>query len=147
MDPISDMLTRIRNAQKAEHKSVIMPLSKIKLEISKILKKEGYINDFSARLAGALAKQTKSARLPAGRHGLLDGQGKGSLQIDLKFPAAINEIKRISKPGQRFYIKADKIKQIKNGYGISIISTPKGLMTNKEAKRSSLGGEVLLEIW
>lgn len=121
MDPISDMLTRIRNAQKAEHKSVVIPLSKIKLEISKILKKEGYIDDFSAK--------------------------KMLLQIDLKYPAVITEIKRVSKPGQRFYVKADKIKQFKSGYGVSIISTSKGLMTNKEARKTGLGGEVLLEIW
>lgn len=121
VDQISDMLTRIRNAQMAEHKTVIIPLSKIKLEIVKILKKEGYINNFSAK--------------------------KNFLEIDLKFPAAINEIKRISKPGRRFYIKSDKIKPIKNGYGTSIISTPMGLMTNKEARKAGLGGEVLLEIW
>ena len=125
VDPISDMLTRIRNAQKAEHKSVVMPLSKIKLEIAKILKKEGYIEDFK-----------KS-----------DKKENKYLEIDLKYPAAINEIKRISKPGQRVYIKADKIKPVKNGYGISIISTPKGLMTGKEAKKAGLGGEVLLEVW
>jgi len=125
VDPISDMLTRIRNAQKAEHKSVIMPLSKIKLEIAKILKKEGYIEELK-----------KS-----------DKKEKKLLEINLKYPAAINEIKRISKPGQRVYIKADKIKPVKNGYGISIISTPKGLMTGKEAKKAGLGGEVLLEVW
>lgn len=125
MDPISDMLTRIRNAQVAEHKTVIMPLSNIRAEIAKILKKENYIEDFK-----------KSGK-----------NSKKFLEINLKFPAAINEIKRISKPGQRFYIKADKIKPMKNGYGVSIISTPKGLMTNKEAKKSGLGGEVLLEIW
>ncbi|HEY4494858.1 MAG TPA: 30S ribosomal protein S8 [Candidatus Paceibacterota bacterium] len=124
-DPISDMLTRIRNAQKAEHKSVIMPLSKIKLEIAKILKKEGYIEELK-----------KS-----------DKKGSKYLEIDLKYPAAINEIKRVSKPGQRFYVKADKIKQVKSGYGISIISTSKGLMTGKEAKKAGLGGETLLEIW
>ena len=72
---------------------------------------------------------------------------KKLLEIDLKYPAAINEIKRVSKPGQRFYVKADKIKQFKSGYGVSVISTPKGLMTNKEAKKAGLGGEVLLEIW
>ena len=125
MDPISDMLTRIRNAQKAEHKTVAIPLSKIKLEIAKILKKENYIEDLK-----------KS-----------DKKGEKLLEIDLKFPAATNAIKRISKPGQRFYVKADKIKQVKNGYGCSIISTPKGLMTNKEAKKSGLGGEMLLEVW
>ncbi|MBI2446789.1 MAG: 30S ribosomal protein S8 [Parcubacteria group bacterium] len=124
-DSISDMLTRIRNAQKAEHKSVAIPLSKIKLEIAKILKKENYIDDVK-----------KSEK-----------KGEKMLEINLKFPATINEIKRISKPGQRCYVKADKIKQVKSGYGISIISTPKGLMTNKDAKKSGLGGEVILEIW
>lgn len=123
VDPISDMLARIRNAQKAEHKSVIMPLSKIKLEIAKILKKENYIDNFSTK------------------------GGKKMLEINLKYPPVINEIKRVSKPGQRFYVKANKIKQIKSGYGVSVISTPKGLMTNKEARKSGLGGEVLLEVW
>ena len=125
VDPISDMLTRIRNAQLAGHKSVAMPLSKIKLEIAGILKRENYVNDFRK-----LGKGIKKL-----------------LEVDLKYPAVINEIKRVSKQGQRFYIKKDKIKTIKNGYGISIISTSKGLMTNKEARRAGLGGEVLLEIW
>lgn len=124
-DPISDMLTRIRNAQLAGHKSVAMPLSKIKLEIAEILKRESYVDDFRKLGKGV----------------------KKFLEIDLKFPAAINEIKRVSKPGQRFYIKKDKIKNIKSGYGVSIISTSKGLMTNKEAREAGLGGEVLLEIW
>ena len=119
------MLTRIRNAQLAGHKSVAMPLSKIKLEIAGILKRENYVNDFRK-----LGKGIKKL-----------------LEVDLKYPAVINEIKRVSKQGQRFYIKKDKIKTIKNGYGISIISTSKGLMTNKEARRAGLGGEVLLEIW
>jgi len=125
VDPISDMLTRIRNAQLADHKSVAMPLSKIKVVIAGILKRENYVNDFRK-----LGKGIKKL-----------------LEVDLKYPAVINEIKRVSKQGQRFYIKKDKIKTIKNGYGISIISTSKGLMTNKEARRAGLGGEVLLEIW
>lgn len=112
-----------------------MPFSKIKLEISKILKKENYIEDFSIK-GGSTSGGKKSDK----KRGKL-------LEIDLKFPAAINEIKRVSKLGQRIYIKADKIKQIKNGYGISVISTPKGLMTNKEARKAGLGGEVLLEVW
>ncbi len=119
------MLTRIRNAQKAEHKTVNIPLSKIKVEIASILKKEGYITDF---------KKT----------------GKGNektVEITLKQPAVINEIKRVSKPGQRIYIGAKEIRAVKNGYGISIISTPKGLLTNKEARKSNVGGELLLEIW
>ena len=124
-DPISDMLTIIRNGQKAEHKSVIMPLSKIKLEIASILKKENYIEDYK-----------KSGK-----------NGKKFLEIDLRYPPIINEIKRVSRSGQRIYIKADKVKQFKSGYGLSIISTSRGLMTNKEAKKTGLGGEVLLEIW
>ncbi len=124
-DPISDMLTRIRNAQSAGHKAVAIPLSKIKLEIAKILKREKYIDDYKK-----LGKGNKKI-----------------LEVDLKYPRAIREIKRVSKPGQRFYVKADKIKQFKSGYGVSIISTPKGLMTNKEAKKSGLGGEILFEIW
>ena len=119
------MLTRIRNGQKAEHKSVIVPLSKIKLEIAGILKRENYIDDYKK-------------------------SGKGSkkyLEVNLKYPSVINEIKRVSRSGQRVYIKADKVRQFKSGYGLSIISTPKGLMTNKEAKKSGLGGEVMLEIW
>ena len=125
MDPISDMLTRIRNAQKAGHQAVNIPMSNLKFEIAKILKKENYVED--CRKSG---KGTKKI-----------------IEITIKYPAAINEIKRISKPGQRVYIKADKIKPVKNGYGISIISTPKGLMTGKEARKASLGGEVLLEVW
>ena len=125
MDPISDMLTIIRNGQKAEHKSVIMPLSKIKLEIASILKKENYIEDYK-----------KSGK-----------NGKKFLEINLRYPPIINEIKRVSRSGQRIYIKADKVKQFKSGYGLSIISTSRGLMTNKEAKKTGLGGEVLLEIW
>lgn len=124
-DPISDMLTRIRNAQSAGHKAVAIPLSKIKLEIAKILKREKYIDGYKK-----LGKGNKKI-----------------LEIDLKYPMAIKEIKRVSKPGQRFYVKADKIKQFKSGYGVSIISTPKGLMTNEEARKARLGGEILFEIW
>lgn len=124
-DPISDMLTRIRNAQLAEHKTVDFPLSKIKVEIAKILKREKYIDDY---------KKT----------------GKGNrkmLEIDIIYPAVIKEIKRVSKPGQRIYADALALKRIKSGYGISIISTSKGLMTNKEARKAHLGGEILFEIW
>lgn len=124
VDPIADMLTRIRNAQKAGHKTVIIPLSGLKFEIAKILKKENYVEDFKK-------------------------SGKGSekvLEIHLKYPAAISEIKKISKPGLRIYVRAKKVKNVKSGYGISIISTPKGLMTNKEARNSHLGGEILLEV-
>ncbi len=125
VDPISDMLTRIRNAQSAGHETVGVSLSKIKFEIAKILKREKYIDDYKR-------------------------SGKGVdkvLEISLKSPAAIQEIKRVSKPGQRIYAKALELKQVKNGHGISIVSTPKGLMTSKEARRARLGGEILFEIW
>ncbi len=125
VDPISDMLTRIRNAQAAGHETVEISLSKIKFEIAKILKREKYINDYKKF-------------------------GKGNskvLEINLKHPAAIQEIKRTSKPGQRIYAKAAGLKQVKSGHGISIVSTPKGLMTNKEARKARLGGEILFEIW
>ena len=125
VDPISDMLIRIKNAQSAGHKSVAIPLSKIKIEIAKILKNEKYIGDF---------KKT--------------GKGvKKILEIDLIYPSAIQEVKRISKQGRRIYCKASELKRIKNGYGVSIISTPKGLMTNQEARKAQLGGEILFEIW
>lgn len=124
MDSIADMLTRIRNAQKAGHKTVVVPLSNLKFEIAKILKKENYLEDFKKYGKG----------------------GKKVLEINLKYPAAISEIKRISKPGLRIYVGARQVKNVKSGYGISVISTPKGLMTSKEALNSRLGGEVLLEI-
>ena len=125
VDPISDMLTRIRNAQSAGHETVEVSLSKIKFEIAKILKREKYIDDYKK-------------------------SGKGNnkvLEISLKRPAAIQEIKMISKPGQRIYAKVLELKQVKNGYGVSIVSTPKGLMTGKEARKARLGGEILFEIW
>ncbi|KKT81018.1 MAG: 30S ribosomal protein S8 [Candidatus Azambacteria bacterium GW2011_GWA1_44_9] len=125
MDPISDMLTRIRNAQKAGHQAVNIPMSNLKFEIAKILKKENYVED--CRKSG---KGTKKI-----------------IEITIKYPAAINEIKRISKPGKRVYAGVSEIKPIKNGYGVSIISTSRGLMTNKEARKSGFGGEILLEIW
>lgn len=124
MDPISDMLTRIRNAQKAGHQTVNIPLSNLKIEIAKILKAENYVEDFKK-----LGKGTEKF-----------------LEVTLK-PEAIHEIKRVSRPGQRIYAGSQEIKQVKSGYGISVVSTSKGLMTNKEARKAHLGGEVLLEIW
>ena len=124
VDPISDMLTRIRNAQSAGHKTVAIPLSKIKVEIARILKQEDYIGNYKK-----LGKGNKKI-----------------IEIDLS-QEAIREIKRISKPGQRIYVKASGLKQVKSGYGISIVSTSKGLMTNREAYKARLGGEILFEIW
>jgi len=127
-DPIADMLTRIRNAQRANHLSVEMPSSKFKLALAKILKKEGYLSDVIQHKKGV--KITLEIILR---------------KIDNNY--AISEIKRISKPGQRSYVGKDKIPRVLNNYGIAIISTPKGVMTNIEAKKSGVGGEIICEVW
>lgn len=133
-DPITDMLNRINNAQAVLHPAVSMPFSKLKYEIAKVLEKQGLIK-----------KAEKKGRAP-----------KRVLKLDLKYQKeegvaevkpAISKLKRISKPGQRIYIKAKEVKKVRGGYGIAVISTPKGIMTNEEAKRLKLGGEVLCEIW
>lgn len=127
-DPISDMLTRIRNAQAVDHQTVVIPFSKLKMNLAEILKKEGLIEE-------------------------VDAQGKKTnkvIEIKLKYlkgEPVINNIKRISKPGRRMYIKKDEIKPIRQGFGMSVISTSQGLMTNKEASKKRLGGEVLCEIY
>ncbi|MCK5490407.1 MAG: 30S ribosomal protein S8 [Candidatus Pacebacteria bacterium] len=126
-DPIADMLTRIRNAQRANHKVVQMPSSKFKLELAKILKKEGYINDVVQHKKGFLI----------------------TLEVVLKKNGenyAISKIQRISKPGQRKYVNKSEIKKVLGGYGISIISTSQGIMTNIQARDKGLGGEVVLEV-
>ena len=127
-DPITDMLNRIRNAQAVLKPTVDVPISKIKLEICQILAKEGFIKAFEKK----------------GR------KNKKVIQIALKYDGkmpAISGIKRISRPGQKIYLPYKKIKRVKGGYGIAIISTSKGLMTDKEARRQKLGGEVICEIW
>ncbi len=127
-DPIADMLTRIRNAQQAGHFEVEMPSSKVKFALANILKKEGYVKDIS--------------------------QSKKGFRINLKIGLkkiedryAIQGIKRISKPGQRIYVNKDKIPYVLNNYGMAIISTSSGLMTNDEARKNKLGGEVICEVW
>lgn len=123
-DPISDMLTRIRNAQMANKPSVVMPSSKLKVAIVKVLKDEGYVEDFSV--------------------GATDG--KSSLEIVLKYYAGrpvIERIDRVSKPGLRIYKGADDIPRVMNGLGVAIVSTPKGVMTDRKARSSNTGGEVL----
>ena len=124
-DPITDMLNQIKNAQAVSHKTVSVPFSNLKHEIALILEKHGFIG-----------KVEKKGRTP-----------KRSIEIALKYPVAISGLKRISKPGQRIYTGFKYIKGSKGGLGILIISTPKGLMTDKEAKRNRLGGEVICEIW
>ena len=127
-DPITDMLNQIRNAQAVEKTEVLIPFSKLKNEIAMILMQNNFL--------GEVKKVAK-------------GKNK-ILKINLKYNngvPAIEGIKRVSKPGQRIYVGTDAIKKIRGGFGVSIISTPKGLMTNNQAKKAKLGGEVLLEVW
>lgn len=128
MDTIADMLNRIKNGQAVGHLTVEMPFSNLRYEIAKILEKNGFIE-----------KVEKKGR-----------KAKKILSIVLKYhdkTPAILGIKRISKPGQRIYLDSTQIKKVKEGYGIAIISTSKGLMTDKEARTQKIGGEVLCEIW
>ena len=123
-DPISDMLTRIRNAQMASKASVAMPSSKVKIAIAQVLKDEGYVEDF----------------------GVSPNDGKPVLEIGLKYYAGrpvIERIDRVSRPGLRVYRGADSIPPVMNGLGVAIVSTPKGVMTDRKARASHVGGEVL----
>lgn len=123
-DPISDMLTRIRNAQMANKASVIMPSSKVKVAIVKVLNDEGYIDGYSVR----------------------EQDGKSLLEIGLKYYAGhpvIERIDRVSKPGLRIYRGANDIPRVMNGLGVAIVSTPKGVMTDRKARAANVGGEVL----
>jgi len=128
MDPIADMLTIIRNGLAVKKATVEFPFSKLKLEIAKTLEKEGLIEKAEKK-----------------------GRGKKVIEITLKYlpdgAPAISGLKRISKPGQRIYLKSREVKKVKGGYGFSIISTSKGLLTNKEARKQNSGGEVICEIW
>ena len=128
-DPIADMLTRIRNANSAKHKTVDIPASKIKTSIAEILFKEGYIKEFE----------------------LINNENQGIIRITLKYDEngtrVIDGIKRISKPGLRVYANKEELPKVLNGLGIAIISTSKGLKTDKEAREAGMGGEVLAYIW
>ena len=128
MDPISDMLTSISNALAVKHHRVDIPFSNLKYEIAKILEREGFVE-----------KVEKKGK-----------RQKRFIDITLKYidnQPAISGLKRISKPGQRIYSNWKKIKRVKGGYGIAIISTSKGLMTDKEARKQKLGGEIICEVW
>ncbi|MDA0675370.1 MAG: 30S ribosomal protein S8 [Proteobacteria bacterium] len=123
-DPIADMLTRIRNAQMVGHTEVLMPASKLKASLAKVLKDEGYIDDFAMR----------------------DGDGKPELAIGLKYYAGrpvIERIERVSKPGLRVYKGSRDIPRVMNGLGVAIVSTSQGLMTDRKARATGVGGEVL----
>ena len=128
-DPIADMLTRIRNAQKAKFNSVDIPGSKLKTELSRVLKNEGFIRNYK------FIKDVKQGIL---RVYLKYGQGKSDV---------IFGIKRASKPSRRLYVKAKNIKPVLNGMGVAILSTSKGVMTDKKARSENLGGEILCNVW
>ena len=128
-DTIADMLTRIRNANAMRYTEVKVPASKLKLELARILKEEGFIEDYK----------------------VLDETAQGMILLTLKYgpkkERVITGLKRISKPGLRVYAKKEEVPKVLNGLGIAIISTSKGIMTDKEARKQSLGGEVLAYIW
>ena len=128
-DPIADLLTRIRNANQMRYNEVVVPSSNVKERIVEILKSEGYITDYKIE----------------------KGQVQDNIVITLKYgknkERVISGLKRISKPGLRVYAKAEEIPTVLNGLGISIVSTSKGIMTGKEARKENLGGEVLAYVW
>ena len=128
-DPIADMLTRIRNANQMRYVEVEVPASKIKMEIARILKEEGFISDYSVK----------------------KNDVQNMIVLDLKYgknkERVITGLKRISKPGLRVYVKATEVPKVLNGLGIAIVSTSQGVMTDKQARNASLGGEVLAYIW
>lgn len=128
-DPIADYLTRIRNANMVRHESLDVPASKIKKDISEILKREGFIRDYEVTEDGK----------------------QGMIRIFLKYGQSrqrvISGLKRISKPGLRSYVKADDVPKVLNGLGIAILSTSEGVITDKEARAKNIGGEVLAYVW
>ena len=127
-DPIADMLTRIRNANLAKHNTVKIPFSKIKESLENILKSEGYINNFEVKEEGT----------------------KKDIIVSLKFmdgEAVIKGLKRISKPGRRVYTSVESLPKVLGGLGIAIVSTPNGVITDKECRKHSVGGEVLCYVW
>ena len=137
-DPIADMLNRIKNAQAVNHSTVEVPFSNFKYEIAKILEKHGFIEKVEKK--GRKVKRTIVITLK-----YLPAEALTKAGHD-KTPA-ISGLKRVSKPGQRIYLDSTKIKRVKGGYGMAIISTSRGLMIDKEARKQRLGGEVLCEIW
>ncbi len=128
-DPIADMLTRVRNAISAKHSRVDIPGSKLKLEVARILKEEGYINNFVTK--GEKPKFT--IRI--------------FLRYDAKGTSSITHISRVSRPGRRVYAGSGKIPNVLGGYGVNIISTSRGLMSGKTARRENVGGEILADVY
>jgi small subunit ribosomal protein S8 len=128
-DPVADFIARLRNSIRARHAKLDVPASKLKAEIARILKEEGYIANF------------KTA----------EEDGKQVLRVYLKYgannEAAIRDVSRISRPGCRVYVNRDSIKRVQGGLGISIMTTPRGVMTGRQARREGVGGEILCEVW
>jgi small subunit ribosomal protein S8 len=127
-DTIADFLTRIRNGSSAKHKNIEVPSSNLKIAIAQILKDQGFISDFEK------VEDTK----------------QGVLHVKLRYylgQPVIREVKRVSTPGRRVYAAADKLPRVHNGLGVAIVSTPRGVMTDKQARRENIGGEVLCTIW
>jgi small subunit ribosomal protein S8 len=129
-DPIADFLTRIRNALGVSHEVVDVPSSKLKVDIARILKEEGYIDNFK----------------------VIEDSKQGVLRVYLKYgeedgEKVINGLRRISKPGRRVYVKGDEIPKAVGGYGINLLSTSRGILTGEQAQRLNVGGELLCEIW
>jgi small subunit ribosomal protein S8 len=128
-DPIADMLTRIRNAYKARFEKVEMPASKMKMSILQALKNEGYVKGYK----------------------LLTEGKKAQLQVSLKYDArkqpAVSDLRRLSKPGRRVYVNKDEIPQIKSGLGLAILSTSKGIITDRQARKEGVGGELICSCW
>jgi small subunit ribosomal protein S8 len=128
-DPVADMLTRIRNAISARHQKVDIPASKLKLEIARILKEEGYISNFKAT----------------------EEEGHKILRVYLKYAnnneAVISNVNRVSRPGCRVYVRRTEIPRVLGGLGINILTTPRGVMTGRQARKQGLGGELLCEVW
>ena len=127
-DPIADMLTRIRNAATARHTRVLIPASKMKLSIARVLKEEGYVKDIE----------------------ILKDNPQGTLRLTLRYAEkkpVVTQLKRVSKPGLRVYTKKAEIPRVRGGLGISILSTPRGLMTGSNAYKQGLGGEVVCYVW
>jgi small subunit ribosomal protein S8 len=129
-DPISDMLTRIRNAAKARHARVELPASKLKIEIARVLKEEGFISTYK------VVDESKTRK---------------ALRVFLKYTpdrrSVISDVRRVSKPGSRRYLGVQEIRGVFGGLGVSILSTPRGVMTGRAARKQRLGGEVLCEVW
>jgi len=129
-DPIADMLTRVRNANRMKFRSVNAQLSRVNLEIVKVLKRAGYISGFDVKK---------------------DQNKKDILKIYLKYTDTkeriIQDLQRVSKPGRRIYVSSRKIPKVYNGFGVAIVSTPRGIMTDKEARTQNVGGEIICNIW